>query len=353
MQTWIEVSRAALRNNGAVVRERTHARLWACVKSRAYGHGWDIIAELESLVDGFCVVSAQEALQLRPLTAKRIVVLNLVEEAEILPCVQAGIELPLADDRQLSWYRDLHHVIRVHVEADVGMNRTGWKWSGPEALREWLATLPDNVQPVGLMAHFSSSDSDEPLTEQQRAIFQEMVGEMRAQFPGVVAHLDNSPAVLHPHWPALDAVRVGGALYGLQYDRHGEALQPVLTWKTRVHAVRAVQADEGVSYGQMWHAPYDTHIATLPVGYADGYPRALSNRSVVLIRGSRCPVRGRICMNMLMVEVGPAVQPGDEVVLIGRQGQEHILADELAAQIDTIDYELLTRLPAEIPRFMR
>jgi len=213
----------------------------------------------------------------------------------------------------------------------------------------------------GVLSHFANADlADAATTERQLDQFRTIVGELEAA--GLRArwrHLANSAALvaLPPSrdGAVLNLVRPGLALYGVApapWIQLPRPLEPVLSWKTEIVHLKSVPPGTAVSYGGTWTARRPSRIATLPVGYADGYPRRLSNRAQVLLRGRRAPVVGRVCMDLCMVDVTdvPGAALGDEVVLLGRQGSEEIAATELAAWLETMAYEVMCGLGARVPR---
>jgi alanine racemase len=247
---------------------------------------------------------------------------------------------------------------RVHVKIDTGMGRIGFPaTSETVALILQLAGLP-NLEFEGIYTHFATADDpDESYAEQQFERLQFVVKQLEAGGVHIRwRHCANSPAIINLPQTHLDLVRPGIILYGLKPSAgalHGLIdLRPVMSLKARVSLVKDVAAGDCISYGCTYRVQGPTRIATIPIGYADGYARSLSNKADVLIRGRRAPVAGRVCMDMVMVDVGqiPGVEAGDEAVLIGCQGVEEITADELAGHIGTINYEVVTRIGERVPR---
>lgn len=360
MTQWIELSRSALRHNVRVA--KAHApkqQCWPCVKANAYGHGLaEVIVAIDDLTDGYCVVSTTEALQLRKLTDKFVFVLNIVDPDDISACVEQDITLPLASERQARWYARLKQNVKVHLEVDTGMARTGFKWSSPNQMLEFVQSLPTNIEITGLWSHYAAVGENSPFTKGQYEQFADFVKVYRQEISSdIVIHLDKSGSVLLSEYDWEDdwrgAFRLGIATYGFDPAWPGSArLRPVLSWKTSVISVRSLQIGEPVGYGLTFIPDKPTNIATIPVGYADGYPRPFSNVGHVLVRGIACPVRGRICMNLSMIEVPSTIKEGDEVVLLGEQDGQYLDAFRLASWIDTTHYEIVTRLHPSIPRVL-
>lgn len=247
---------------------------------------------------------------------------------------------------------------KVHLKIDTGMERIGVHWYSAQALLE-ASLRCASVDVLGIFSHLATADEADPgLTRLQLERFCEVVHFYEARsLPCPTRHLANSGAVLqHPDtW--FDLVRTGILMYGVLPSGEVPAsvpVRPALTWKSRVVYFKVVRAGQPVSYGATW-APADwTRVLTVPVGYGDGYPRALSNRAEVLVGGRRLPVRGRVCMDQIMVELGRGeAYNGDEVVLLGRQGDEEVTVEELAAWVGTIPYEILTGINTRVPRVYR
>jgi alanine racemase len=246
--------------------------------------------------------------------------------------------------------------VKIHLKVDTGMGRIGVL---PEELDEFVSLVGryPEISVDGLASHFASADlADAKITAEQVQRFQEAAAALTAR--GIRPswkHLANSAGVIDHRGLDLNLVRPGLMLYGVApapWLSERVKLQPVLTWKTAVVHLKRVRSGTPISYGSTWRAPRESLIATLPVGYADGYARSLSNKASVLIRGRRAPVVGRVCMDMIMVDVTsvPGAEMGDEVVLLGRQGEERVSAEELANILGTIPYEVLCAVGARVPR---
>jgi alanine racemase len=244
----------------------------------------------------------------------------------------------------------------VHLKIDTGMGRIGF----PAAeCGSWLPQITKlkALKIEGIFSHFSHAESVEgQYTRKQLEIFHHLVQRLAAA--GIVPpliHLANSAATITLPEAYFNMVRPGLMLYGVYPSPEMAArisLKPVLSWKTRILQLKKVPSNTSISYGQTFITKRDSLIATLPIGYADGYPRLLSNRGQALVGGKRAPVAGRVCMDLTMLDVTDIgkIQQGDEVVLLGTQENETISADEMAAWADTISYEILTSIGARIPR---
>ncbi len=252
--------------------------------------------------------------------------------------------------------------LEYHLKLDTGMGRIGLPAGD---LRDAIETLMrlKHLRITGALTHFSDADSESDdaraFTQRQAAAFHEAIGSLRAlaETP-LVLHAANSAATMHREGVDLDMVRPGIALYGIRPSDTivtGADLRPVMRLTTRVLFVKDLPAGSPVSYNRTFTTSRASRIATLPVGYGDGYPRSLSNRGEVLIRGARAPVVGRVCMDLTMVDVTgiPGVAAGDEAVLIGAAGSDRMSAEEVASKAGTIPYEILCQVSKRVPRFYK
>ena len=238
------------------------------------------------------------------------------------------------------------------MKVDTGMHRVG-VWPPEELVPYLRAVVAAGLQVEGIWTHLAKSEDDADTTRTQLARYDEaLAAAAAAGFDPIVRHAANSGGVLRHPEAAYDLVRPGIALFGIAPDPAVEAdLRPALTWRSAVSFARRLDAGERLSYGHRYELARDAMVATVPVGYADGYPRALSSKADVLIRGMRCRVAGSVTMDQLIVDCGDLdVHAGDEVVVLGSQGDEEVTAWELAAHADTIAYEIVTRIGQRVPR---
>jgi alanine racemase len=375
--TWAEISRDALRANYRALCSRAaqvEADLLAVIKANAYGHGAaEALATLSAEGCGwFAVTCLDEAcpLQSQPL-GHRMLLLSGVYEGEADEIVRRGLTPVLALNQQLAWLataaRDRAQPFRVHLEIDTGMARQGIPWNDSAALRSFAALLQQHRQLLldGVMTHFASpEDEASPQTAEQIERFRTALAALRAAGCTLpLLHAGNSASLfvgaqanalrqLASEHDAKLLLRPGIALYGYGPHAAERGLTPVLSWKTCITALRTIAAGEPVSYNATYRAKRATRIALLPVGYADGYNRLLSNSGEVLVRGHRAPVAGRVTMDQIMIDVTDIadVAIGDEAVLLGQQGSQRIDADEMAARTRTIAYEVLCAIGARVPR---
>lgn len=363
--TWLEVDTGALSANVVALREHIAdgASLFAVVKANAYGHGATMAAEtvLDAGADGLCVARADEGLTLRAAGIDApIWVLGWVPPKLAKRCVDARLTLTvnsptLVEALSQAAGRD---PVPVHVKVDSGMSRYGLLPDEVVPFVRRIASTP-KLRFEGLWTHLARADeADCSTSHEQLEVFNRIFNELvDAGLEPTLSHIAASAGLLRRELrPAhLDAVRAGIALYGLYPSdkvRWPVELKPVLTWKARVARVRTLPAGTPISYGGTYVTPRKQTVALVPAGYGDGYPRILSNRASVLINGQRCRILGRVCMDAVVVDVDHLsdVNEGDEIVLLGRQGDEVVTADELAGMLDTINYEVVTQIMDRVPR---
>lgn len=334
--------------------------LMAVVKADAYGHGVVPVARavLAAGAQWLGVAAAEEGEELRAAgVSAPILILGASSAEQVRIALQSQLDLTLFDrdtwDAVQHWGSVLKVRPRVHLKVDTGMGRVGVQ--PQEVAVEWLDRLAEsNVTWQGLMSHLATSDSDEQYTQEQLSRFLDVIEQIRQRqvaLPPTI-HLANSAAALRFPGTHFNLVRVGIGLYGGRPYAGSPRLWPVMQWVSRVTLVKQVPAGTSIGYGRTYVAPADCTVATLAVGYADGYRRAFSNRAAVLIKGARCPVVGRVSMDQITVVVpqGMSVSVGDQAVLLGEDGTEHILVEDLAVWADTISYEILTGISARVPR---
>lgn len=359
LNAWIEVDLDALANNARVLRETAgDATVIAVVKANAYGHGLDIVGPaLEAAgIERFGVIFMPEALDLRATGVTRPVVVlghSFPEDAEA--AVANNITLTVDTNAQAEAVSEAalragKEPVPVHIKVDSGMHRFGLMPAEVAALASHVRGL-GGVTLEALWTHLAMADhEDDSFTAQQDTVVAEA---MRLVGDVPMRHIANTATTIrHPEF-RYEGVRTGIGIYGgLPDHTPNPGLQPVLSMKARLARVFDVAPGEGVSYGLTWRAERQSRVALIAVGYADGYNRGLSNRGQVLVRGRRCPVVGRVCMDNFLVDVTdvPGAAAGDETVLIGEQGSETISAREVAAAIDTINYEVLAGLNRRLPR---
>lgn len=355
-KTWIELSASALLHNVKEARLFLDFRvqLLAVVKANAYGHGLVEIArvlEEHDAADWYGVDSVDEGIALRGLgVTRRILVLGYTPLEALADAVENNLDLTVYTHETIRALAALERPARLHVKVETGTYRQGVH---PEQLKDFVREilLHQQLTIVGISTHLATlEDDDGDFAQEQYARFSNALRELASiGIVPEVRHVVPSAGIFAMPQAYGTMVRFGISMYG--YGSQG-ALRPVLTWKTIVAQIKSVPRGVGVGYGLTERVERDTILAVLPVGYADGFDRRLSSQGVVLIRGTRCKVLGRVCMNMSMVDVTDVhdVSVEDEVVIIGMQGDERITADDIALQLSTISYEVLARLNPLLPK---
>lgn len=354
------VNLAAIERNVARLRRDLAPGVGFCavVKANGYGHG--AVACARAAIAGgatwLAVATAAEAAALRAgaITAP-ILVMGALSRDELALAVAARADVVAWSREFLSAVCDGPAPIRVHVKFDTGMGRLGTR-SREEALALALTVhATSGLELVGAMTHFATSDDDLDFVEEQLRCFAPFVDELRAACPGVVVHAANSAATLRVPASHFDLVRCGIAVYGchpMQSDPDEAGLEPALALRSYVAAVKRLAPGQSAGYGRRFIAERETWLATVPIGYADGVRRALTNHCDVLIGGARYPLVGTVSMDNITVEVGgpDRVAVGDAVTLIGADGDQRLTAEEMAARLDTINYEVVCMISGRVPR---
>ena len=368
----LQISADALRRNALALRDLVApARAAFVVKANAYGHGLTEIAHIvEPYADRLCVYSIDEALELRDAgISSAIFVMGPIESADLDEAVARDLEFALWDTK--SYLRNVaqtvrhgHKRARVHVKLNTGVARLGLDPHDAVDAIDDYARFPE-LEIAGIFSHLAAAEElDSPFTIDQIESFERVCesaeGMLFAKGAKPVRHIAASAAAMLWAQTRFDMVRIGVALYGLwpseqtriAMNGNGFTLEPALTYTTKLVAVRTVEAGTPIGYGCTYHAPKRTRIGVVPLGYADGIPRLLSNRGAFVAQGARCPIVGRVCMNMTMIDLGAesAARPGDPVTLIGGQGEAAVTAEDWAGWAETINYEIVARLPAELRR---
>jgi alanine racemase len=349
-----EIDHAALRHNAAAVRNAIGEKpgILAVVKADGYGHGGPEVAKtLAPHAEQFGVATLDEARAVRAAVPEHdILLLSPCVPAEREAVMREGFIPVVSSTAEAKAYAQLadRKPVRVHLCIDTGMGRIGvWQEDAVTTAKQ-IAAL-DQIEVESVSTHLPVADSDPDFTAAELQTWDALVAQLRPILPGAKFHALNSAASLERPQHAADRVRPGLALYGISpLPAFQKLLQPVITLKTRITLVRDVGPGRGISYGRDFITERPMRIATLAMGYADGYPRQTSNKGAqVLIRGKRCPILGRITMDQFMVDVTDLprdVAPGEEVVLFGQQGDEQITVNEVAAWAGTITWDILTRL---------
>ncbi len=355
---WAEIDRSALRHNAKVLRDRIgSAELLAVVKANAYGHGMVGVAQV--LADDaqlFGVANLDEATTLRAALPHPIVILGAALPQERSTIAERGF---IPSVSTLEEGQDFDRLARgqpvaINFKVDTGMGRMGVVESEAVGVFKKVAALP-KIKIHSVSTHMPVSIEDVDYTRDELSRFRKIVEQFRAEVPGnYKAHVLQSAGALAFADSTFDVVRGGIILYGISpLPEFQKLLKPVMTWKTGIALVRDMPKGSSISYGRTFITPRQMRVATLSAGYADGYPRHLSNRgAAVLVRGKRCALLGRVTMDLIMIDVSGIedVDLGEEAVLMGRQGDEELSCTELAERAETITWEIMTRVGSRVPR---
>ena len=367
--TWVEIDLSAIRSNVEVIRAYAQGKsLIAVIKADAYGHGVGPVAEaLRDEAAMYAVATVTEAVELRAAGIRKpvLVLFNALPDQvgtiidyELTPSVyEPTLCSALSRGAQAKGVS-----VKVHLDVDTGMNRGGIRFTEAVDFLKWLTSL-EGLEIEGVFTHFATADeADKSHVHLQLERFKSVLSSLaEINLRPPIIHAANSAAALTLPDAHFDAIRVGLSLYGvypsLEVKRASTiSLQPALTWKARVISLRQSMQGEGVSYGRTHIVEEPTWLATLPVGYADGYPRSLSNRAEVLIDGAKYRQVGSVCMDGSVFQITPLkegrtdLQVGDEAVLIGKQGDLEITVDQVAENAGTISYEILTGIGKRVSR---
>lgn len=360
----VEIDMDAIRNNYRILRDAVpeNVAVMPVIKANAYGHGMMETAYALSQMGAahFAVALPEEGIELRLAGIEgEILVLGAAMAATVEEAIRYNLTQTVFQPQMIAQLEE--EALRqekpalVHIKLDTGMNRIGLRTvEEAKAVSDALKRAP-HVQANGIYTHFA--DADNPCENGGLNAFTrsqlERFKQLRACFdPTICSHVANSAMSLLAPEAYFDMIREGISLYGYPPVHSTLPFRPALSWKTEVTFVKRIEAGETIGYGRSFTASKPMRIATVAVGYGDGYHRACSNKACMLIDGKRAPIVGRVCMDQTMVDVTgiPEVAIGDEVVILGAQGPEHIDAEELAAWADTISYEVLLAITARVPR---
>ncbi len=352
-----------LKENFHAIQNRVNGKkILALVKADAYGHG--LIQASKALmsagVDYLGVATVNEAKAIRDAGIKTpVLCVGVLTCGDEKICVQYDVEQTVSSVEDVLRLENegekQNRAVKLHIKIETGMHRTGVRVC--EELEKVLNTIKSSrcVKLAGIFTHFSMSDCDKEYTHQQAMQFNSAIKQVKdAGFSDFISHCSNSAAILD--YPELnyDMVRAGIILYGYypsEICSKSVSVRPVLSLKTKIVAVNKVLKGEKIGYGGTFEAKRDMLVAVLPIGYGDGYKRAVSNKGFVLINGKKANVVGNVCMDMTMVDVTDiSATVGDEVVVLGNQGSESVTADDIAAWCDTINYEIMLSILPRVPK---
>jgi alanine racemase len=367
--SWAEINLNAFRHNVEALRKMLPkgTKILLPLKANAYGHGLEATAKaaFEFGIDWLGLATCREALEIRSYVPNaNILVLGPSEPDDVRVLSIHNITPVLVDlDNARAMNESARHFgmpLQAHLKIDTGMGRVGFRYDKLDDIYE--ATKLSHINVTGIMTHLAMADHPlSELTIGQQKRFQEVLLYLFKKGVSIpLRHMEASGAVLNIDNTGYNMVRPGILIYGgyplSQAEKeklHGTTLEPMLSWKTRVTQIKKVPKGQSLGYNAVYTTTQETYIATIEVGYGDGYRRILSNRAEVLIKGKRYPVRGMISMDQTTIELGPdepVVKPGDEVVLLGRQSGSEITVQEMAEWMGTITYEVYTSISARVER---
>ncbi|HHW45371.1 MAG TPA: alanine racemase [Clostridiales bacterium] len=371
-RTWVEIDLDAIRHNFNIVKSKVQSsKIMAVLKANAYGHGAKVLARVydELSCDWFAVSNIEEAIELRKLGIKRpILILGYTPTSEAKTLAEFDISQSVFCAEYAKALQDCAKKadvkVKVHIKADTGMGRIGFNCRSEEAIvrsAEEIAECAamDNFIFEGLFTHFATADKDgDPdgeFTAIQYERYRKTIDLLKQKgITPELCHCCNSAGLMLHSDMHDDMVRPGIILYGLEPSPELKlgCFKPAMTFKTTVSMVKQLDIMDTVSYGCTYRADRQIIAATLPVGYADGYPRQLSNRGRVLINGKYAPVIGRVCMDQMVVDVTgiEGVAPGTQAVLFGKMGDKDLPVEEIARLCNTINYEIVCNISRRVPR---
>lgn len=368
IQSHVEIDLLKIQDNAKSIKEYCNRKLIAVVKADAYGHGAIQVADvLHNIADMFAVATVEEGIELRQAGIRNpiLVLFNTLPDTvdeiisyELTPTIDSWNLATRLNEAVLGRNSLLQFVpiekANIHLDINTGMNRSGIPHIEVKDFIDRLQTL-NRIELEGITTHLATADEDDQtFVDLQLQRFISSIEDVKKSDSGIpFFHAANSAATISIPDAHFDAVRPGLALYGIYpSNSYYVDLQPALCWKTHVNWVNTIDSGEGISYGLTYKATQPTRIAGIQVGYGDGFPRSLSNNGEVLIGGKRQPILGRICMDITVVglETTDNIEIGDEVILIGKQGDEEITVDEIAGKAETISYEILTQIGKRVKR---
>ncbi|MDP2683844.1 MAG: alanine racemase [bacterium] len=366
--TWVNISKSALYYNikqlFKIINKKTE--LMPIIKSNAYGHDFVLIAKLlnKTAIKWIGVVSLDEALVLRKNNIrKRILVLSFFNPEYLDIAIKQNISLTIyslgAAKRINQIAKRLKKKAKIHIKVDTGTSRLGFV-EGEIIEKVKRINKFSSIKIEGIYSHFSDAENtNQSITNKQNTIFNKLISELKKEGVNIkYKHIACSAAIILNKQTHHNLVRSGISIYGLHSIENGHneylKLKPVLSWHTKIIQIKVIPKNTYVGYGNSFKTKRQTTIALIPIGYWDGYDRRLSNKGQVLIQGQRCNIVGRVCMNLTMIDVTrlKSVKTDEIVTLIGQQKNKNITVDELAGQIDTINYEVVTRINPLMKRLL-
>ena len=362
-RTWVEINPKALFNNLDLCKQiAPDAEIMAVVKADAYGHGLiETVKTLDAKIDAFGVATLKEAMTILPIMerCKMVMILGALLPDERETAIKNNINVTVSSLQEAQEYNDLGRTnnkeVKVHLIVDTGMGRLGFTEKNFLRDCEEIRSFK-NIDIVGMATHFPCSDHNDEFTDHQIERFKSLLKSSNIDPKWI--HLANSAASLRIGSSGGTMIRPGLMIYGISpTELNDPRLQPALEWKARINQIRILEEGSSISYGRTFVTKKETKVATIAVGYGDGYPRSLSGQGAeVIVKGKRCEILGRVTMDMIMVDVSSIDEPietGDEVILIGKDGEESISSTELAKKAGTIPWEILTGISPRVIRVIK
>ena len=361
-RTWVEINPEALKKNLTVCRESAPgAAVMAVVKADAYGHGLtETVKAIESQIDAFGVATLKEAITIISLISekKTVMILGALLPDERETAIMQDIHVTVSSLQEAQEFSEIgksnDKEVKVHLVLDTGMGRLGFSDNNFARNCQEIKAL-DYISISGVATHFPCSDIDDEFTNQQIKTFNSLLQYSNIKPKWI--HLANSAATLRIGNSSGTMIRPGLMIYGISPIKDQDSgLKPAMEWKARISQIRKLPLGSSISYGRSFITEAETRVATVAVGYGDGYPRSLSDKDAeVIIKGKRCRILGKVTMDMIMVDVtqiDQLLESGDEVTLIGTEGNEYISALELANKANTIPWEILTSISPRVERMI-
>lgn len=374
MKTHIEISAKNLVHNLKEFEKLTDRKIMLAVKANAYGHGLKEVVSITrklTSVGYYAVDTLEEALTVKAVDDnKKILVIGWADRAELKEMILNGFEIVIPSTDYLKQVKEISKSVRlkarIHIKLETGTGRLGMPPAhAVKILTDSSPAAAKHIEVIGIYSHFANIEdtTDHSFAQHQLEIFIDLI--QKINHKNILRHFSCSASTLLFPETHFDIVRIGISAYGfwpskptyvsyIEKKKPAIQLKPVLNWYSRVAQVKTQKKGESIGYGLTYKTFTRARTIVVPVGYYDGYDRKLSNVSTIIVNGTKAPVRGRICMNMLMADVTHIknTKPGDRVILIGEEGNEKITADELADLAGTINYEIISRINPLIPRIV-
>lgn len=357
--TYLEIDLAAIKHNVQEIKKRIHPRVLAVVKSNAYGHGAIAVVKiLNNLADGFMVDNVNEAIEIKKVAKKPILVMLAATKNDIEILAKNKISFALFDFYQLAIIKKisqkLNRKILVHLKIDTGMNRLGFKKYDWQNLKNKLKNYNKYLKVIGIFSHYAKAD-DQKFSKSQQKIMGEAIKFFKIS--NCLSHFSASLAALNYRNSDCGAIRIGASLYGYSSENNVSWLKQALSLKTRIVQLKWVEPNEAVGYELFFKPKRKTLIGIIPIGYKDNFSRKFSfTKTKVIIKGKKFNIVGRICMRFAYVDVtnlASKIKIGDEVILLGKEKSVKIDASDWAQKLDTSFYEILATFPRDLPRIYK